>query len=110
LTTVVDLLRKHGIQLRQLTLSTRGVEQFTIAGAETSSVVDGHALKRLTGEWQPAGAVIVPAGSWVVRMNQRLARLAFSLIEPTSNDGFVAWSVLDSALAGAKTYPILRKR
>jgi hypothetical protein len=106
-TAVLDVLRRHGVQLRQLAQATRGVEQFTISGTTPVADVDGHVLKKLTGSWQPAPGVVVPIGAWVVRMNQRLARVAFTLLEPASNDGLVAWNVLDNA---ATSYPILRKR
>jgi hypothetical protein len=43
-------------------------------------------------------------------MNQPLARLAFYLLEPASDDGLTAWNALDEYLKDAKTYPILRKR
>ena len=44
-------------------------------------------------------------------MNQPLARLAFYLLAPTSDDGITAWNYLDDSLgADAKTYPILRKK
>jgi len=42
-------------------------------------------------------------------MNQPLARLAFYLLEPVSDDGLVNWNVLDEQLKDAKTYPILRR-
>jgi hypothetical protein len=92
-TAVVDLLRKQGVQLRQLTQSTRGVEQFVSTGNALIADVDGHAMRKLTGTWQPAPSVVVPIGTWVVRMNQRAARLAFALLEPASNDGLVAWKI-----------------
>ena len=44
-------------------------------------------------------------------MNQPLARLAFYLIAPTSDDGLVNWNFLDDVLgADVKMYPILRKK
>ena len=43
-------------------------------------------------------------------MNQPLARLAFYLLAPTSDDGLVTWNYLDDVLQDVKTYPILRKR
>jgi hypothetical protein len=69
-------------------------------------------LRTLEGEWAAAPSVTVPAGAWAVQMNQRLARLAFYLIAPTSDDGLVAWNVLDDVLgdAGVKVYPIVRTR
>ena len=42
-------------------------------------------------------------------MNQRLARLAFYLLEPRSSDGLLTWNVLDEAVKRS-TYPILRTR
>ena len=43
-------------------------------------------------------------------MTQPLARLAFYLIEPASDDGLVNWNALDGQLKDAKVYPILRKK
>jgi hypothetical protein len=40
-------------------------------------------------------------------MTQPLARLAFYLLEPRSNDGLVTWNVLDDAIKQSQ-YPILR--
>jgi hypothetical protein len=42
-------------------------------------------------------------------MTQKLARLAFYLLEPRSNDGLVTWNVLDEALKTGRS-PILRTR
>ena len=39
-----------------------------------------------------------------------LARLAFYLLEPRSNDGLLTWNFLDDAIKDGKTYPILRTR
>ena len=61
------------------------------------------------GETEPS--VEVPAGSFAVAMNQPLARLAFYLIAPTSDDGLTTWNFLDDMLGeGVKTYPIYRKK
>jgi hypothetical protein len=54
--------------------------------------------------------VTVPKGAWEVPMTQPLARLAFYLLEPASDDGLVNWNVLDDQLKDAKVYPILRKK
>ena len=43
-------------------------------------------------------------------MNQPLARLAFYLLAPTSDDGALAWNFLDDLVKDAKTYPIARKK
>jgi hypothetical protein len=43
-------------------------------------------------------------------MKQPLARLAFYLLEPRSDDGLTDWNFLDDALRDQKTYPIVRTR
>jgi hypothetical protein len=114
-TSSLDLLRKHGIQLRQVTAPVSGVEQFVISGntarpPNNSIDTQQHALRTLEGKWEAATGVTVPAGSWAVPMNQPLARLAFYLLAPTADDGLVTWNFLDEMLKEAKTYPILRKK
>ena len=44
----------------------------------------------------------MPAGAWVVPMNQPLARLAFYLLAPTSDDGLTAWNYLDDVLGAER--------
>ena len=93
------------------------MEAFTIAtntqrqpnnGIDTGS----HGLRTLTGSWTADATATVPAGSFAVAMNQPLARLAFYLLAPTSDDGLVTWNYLDDVLANqdVKVYPILRKK
>ena len=47
-------------------------------------------------------------GSLFIPANQPLARLAFYLIEPESDDGLVTWNVIEEGLAVGQTYPIYR--
>jgi len=51
---------------------------------------------------------VLPAGTVVVPTAQPLGRLAFYLLDPRSDDGLVAWNILDEVLEGADRYPILR--
>ena len=98
-TAVVELLKKHGIQLRQLTQPTKGAEEFIVTPAPA-----GSAPGRIAGTWQRSTAE-VPTGSWAVRMNQPLSRLAFALLEPTSEDSVATLP----GVSDGKTYPILRR-
>ena len=41
-------------------------------------------------------------------LNQPLARFAFHLLEPTSDDGVVNWNILDEWIAEGKAVPIYR--
>ncbi len=63
----------------------------------------------LKGAWVTADREL-PAGTLRVDMTQPLARLAFYLLEPRSDDGLTNWNFLDEALRDAKVYPIVRTR
>jgi hypothetical protein len=112
----VALLQRHGVQMRQLTAPASGLEQFTISSNTARQPNGGidtgqHGLRTLEGTWEPAAAASLAAGDWAVPMNQPLARLAFYLLAPTSDDGLTAWNYLDDMLGpDVKVYPILRKK
>jgi hypothetical protein len=110
----LDILRAHGVMLRAVTTPVTGVEEFAIATNTTrpgGAEMGPHLLRTLTGSWQPAPGVTVPAGAWAVPMNQPLARLAFALVAPTSDDGLLFWNALDPLIGSdARVYPIARKK
>ena len=115
-TAALNLLRAHGIQMRRIAEPIKGVEQFSITSntqrpvAANSIDFGSHGLRTIDGSWQPSEAV-VPINAFAVPMNQPLARLAFYLLAPTSDDGLTNWNFLDPWLGpDAKTYPILRKK
>jgi hypothetical protein len=67
-------------------------------------------MRTLTGKWE-ATEQTLPAGSLIIPMDQPLARLAFILFDPRSDDGFMAWNILDAVLGGTpepEFYPVLR--
>jgi len=105
----LDVLAAHGIRFHALAATeTKEVEVFAItASSQAEREFQGHRERTLEGAWGRASRVI-PPGTIVVPMDQPLARLAFALLEPRSDDGLVAWSALDAALEGAGEYPILR--
>lgn len=104
------LLRAHGIQMRELRQPVKDLEQFTIAASTNGQNFEGHVMRRLEGKWDAAPGVSAPRGAFAIPMTQPLARLAFYLLEPMSDDGLVTWNALDEQLKDAKTYPILRKK
>ena len=109
----IELLKAHGVQMKPVTqpVTAGGLQQFVIDTNTATQSFEGHsAMRTLEGKWQPATGVTVPRGALEVSMTQPLARLAFYLIEPASDDGLVTWNVLDDQLKDAKTYPILRKK
>ena len=87
-------------------------EGFAIsANTAAGQPFEGHAVRKLEGTWgakveQRSGTKFLE-----VRTDQPLGRLAFYLLEPTSDDGLVAWNYLEDQLKdGVTAYPILRKK
>jgi hypothetical protein len=112
LATPVERLQAHGIQLERL-LQPAGnlqLEEFQIeTSAAAAQAFENHKERTVTGKWAPAERSF-PAGAYRVSMSQPLARLAFYLLEPRSNDGLMTWNFLDDAIKDGKVYPILRTR
>jgi hypothetical protein len=114
----LELLRAHGIRMQQAAAAASGLEQFVITSNTTRpggrgggpSIDTGtHELRTINGYWQPASGPL-PAGSWEIPMDQPLARLAFILLAPTSDDGLLNWNFLDDMLTQGANYPVLRRR
>ena len=106
----LDRLRAHGVRTEPVPAGTRlRAEAFRIDSAwKAPQAFEGRSERRLHGAWAPAEREL-PAG-WVrVTTAQPLGRLAFTLLEPRSDDGFAAWGLLDAALEGAAAYPVLRE-
>ena len=105
----IERLRIHGIRMRTLDAAVEmPVEQFVITGlTRAERVFQGRRAVSLTGAFA-ASTRRVDAGSIVIDAAQPLARLAFYLLEPESDDGFVAWNLIDEGLAVDVAYPIWR--
>jgi Zinc carboxypeptidase len=108
LTKAIDLLKAHGIQMREVTVAPP-VERFVIHSNAAAQNFEGHAMRKVDGAW---GTPAIPVGGkyMEVRTDQPLGRLAFYLLEPASDDGLVVWNVLDEQLQAAIQYPILRRK
>lgn len=108
--TAVERLQAHGIRLERLGAPLGGpLEEFVVATSVTTPrAFEDHQERTVTGTWTAVERG-VPAGAYRVPMSQPLARLAFYLLEPRSNDGLVTWNVLDEALKTGRS-PILRTR
>ena len=113
----LDRLRWHGIETETLDAPAQmDVDRFVIQRHLTRSdhAFENHHEARSFGD---DGARRV---RWIrvvlIRANQRLARLAFYLLEPDSDDGLATWNVIDEAwsvrairLSGALTVAHLRQ-
>jgi hypothetical protein len=109
LRTVIDRIHAHGIATTTLTSAqTMQLEEFHIEGIEPAARPFQNRTERtLRGAWTAVEREL-PAGTLRVDMSQPLARLAFYLIEPRSDDGLADWNLVDGLEAGAKAYPIVR--
>ncbi len=109
LAAALDRLRWHGIRIQEFASDQQlAVERFTISEmTKAPRAFQGHQEARLKGEFARA-QLTVDAGSLYIPANQRLARLAFYLIEPESDDGLVTWNIIEEGLAVGQTYPIYR--
>ena len=109
LAAALDRLRWHGIRIQEFASDQQlAVERFTISEmTKAPRAFQGHHEARLKGEFARA-QLTVDAGSLYIPANQRLARLAFYLIEPESDDGLVTWNIIEEGLAVGQTYPIYR--
>ncbi|MEW6743817.1 MAG: M14 family metallopeptidase [Planctomycetota bacterium] len=99
-TEAIKLLQAHGLVVERLTQAgTLDLEAARVMQVERSRrPFQGGLLARLTIEIE-ARTIEAPPGSWLVRMDQPLARLAFHLLEPDSDDGLFAWGFFDTALS-----------
>jgi hypothetical protein len=111
--TMIDRLEAHGIRYRVTTAEQPfSGDRFKIATntVETREYQGAHKGRTLTGAWE-ATEQTGPAGSLVIPMDQPLARLAFILMDPRSDDGFMWWNLLDAVLGQSPApafYPVLR--
>lgn len=116
LTKVIELLEAHGAKVARLKADTPiEAEEFVIATSDVAArAFQGHRERTVTGAYRPSAAKSLPAGTVVVPMNQPLARVIFTLLEPRSDDGVVNWNVLDDLMEkfertdGGRVYPIRR--
>ena len=104
------LLARHGVVTERLTSPISVEVEAVTAGAITRSerVFQGHHEVKLADVKRARRMLQAPAGSLRVSMGQRLARLIFHLLEPTSDDGVITWNLVDDWLKDGEEIPIYR--
>jgi hypothetical protein len=108
-TAALDRLRWHGIQVQRVTEPTEiTVQRFVIETfTRAPKPFQNHYEARLTGKHESA-KLSADQGSLFIPASQPLARLAFYLLEPESDDGLVTWNLIETGLSPGATYPIYR--
>jgi hypothetical protein len=109
LSRIVERLEAHGVLLARLDSDAElAVAAFRIDSTRTGErEYQGHRMREAWGEWS-ADERLLEAGTVVVPVRQPLGRLVAVLLEPRSDDGFLAWNLLDAALEEGTEYPIVR--
>jgi len=109
LRAAAERLQAHGIRVERLDQpASLRLEEFQIDTTTTDDrAFENHKERTVTGKYTIVDRTL-PAGTLRVPMNQPLARLAFYLMEPRSNDGLLLWNFFDDTMKDSKVYPILR--
>jgi hypothetical protein len=110
LSRVVQLLQRQGLTVERLAGTVAGpLEAFLVDSIVRDPLFEGHHPVRVEGHWSEGGAA-AGTGWFRVPTAQPLGRFAAYLLEPASEDGVVAWNLVDTGLAEGRPYPILRSR
>ncbi len=109
LTEVITLLRQHGIILERVGHQRSvTVQRFAIStNKQGEREFQKHKMRMLEGTFESV-QMNIAAGSYSAEMDQPLSRLLFYLLEPESEDGVVAWNVVDRYFGDGKYYPIYK--
>jgi hypothetical protein len=106
---IIANLAGHGVRSRPLGAARQlEAQRFRVdSTAVATREFQGHRERTVHGEWS-AEQVAAPATALVIDMDQPLARLIFSLLEPRSDDGLVNWNYFDRWLESGGALPIAR--
>lgn len=107
--TLIERLQAHGVRTSTLAEErTLVLQEFQVDSVSTSPrEYEGHQEQTVFGGYREVTRTLDP-GTVVVSLEQPLARVAFGLLEPRSDDGFVAWGFLAEELEAGKPYPVTR--
>ncbi len=106
---VVEKLIQHGVRIERAEHDAAfDAEIYTVTGlTRAEREFQQRRIVRVDVEAQRRRAAI-PAGSWIVPMDQPLANLAIYLLEPASDDGLATWGFYDEWLVEGGRLPVLR--
>ena len=103
-------LEAHGVETLMLAdARTLEVEEFTVDSVTTATrEYQGRFEQEAFGSYRTVTRTL-EAGTVAIPMDQPLARVIFTLLEPRSDDGFVAWGFLPGSLRAGEPFPVLRR-
>jgi hypothetical protein len=104
----IERLEAHGISVVRFAQGREASgERFVLDSTSVATTeFQGRRERTVWGRWEPVAADL-PPGTAFVSLDQPLGRLAFTLLEPRSDDGFVAWAILDPQIEDG-AFPVLR--
>lgn len=104
----IERLEAHGVTVvRHASEREVRAERFVLDSTRVAErEFQGRRERTVWGRWAPV-TVTLPPGAAYVSLDQPLGRLAFTLLEPRSDDGFVAWGIVDDQIEAGEV-PILR--
>ena len=105
---VIERLEAHGVTVvRYAEPRSVDAERFTVDSTTVAErEFQGRRERTVWGRWGRE-RVALPEGTAFVSLDQPLGRLAFTLLEPRSDDGFTAWGFMDPEIQ-AGSFPVLR--
>jgi murein tripeptide amidase MpaA len=95
---MIERLRMHGVAMTRIDLPNRveaGRYRFGKVAWAPRPFEGRHAVAELEQTLE-SGTHAVPAGSWLIPMDQPKARLIALLLEPASPDSFLRWGFFDA--------------
>ena len=94
--SVAENLKKHGVQVNQLSKTQKfSGEVFQVEKYEKAQrKFEGHFMARATGKFVKTSRSF-RKGDYLVDLAQPLGNLAFYILEPESDDGYVTWNFFD---------------
>ncbi len=106
---MVTRLLMHGVRVERLKQPADGIqcEVLTITEDERVTELQNHRLHSVEVKGK-AESRSLPAGTFIVRTDQPLGKMAAYLLEPESEDGLLAWNFLDPDVKPGMVYPIAR--
>ncbi|MGE5489186.1 MAG: M14 family metallopeptidase [bacterium] len=96
-TSIIELLAAHGVPVETLESERAAdVETYTFSNVRWAQRPFEGRL-RVSFETQvKSGSATLPAGTVLVPMNQRAARVALSILEPQAPDSAVSWGLMNT--------------